>query len=88
MNTTEFLNGINKLELAYNQKFSKDKLNLWYQKLKDMDYQEYITRIDELIEVNSFLPNIAEILNKPKFAYTNYDQRDYKDIDFDSLYAN
>ena len=88
MNTTEFLNGINKLELAYNQKFSKDKLNLWYQKLKDMDYQEYITRIDELIEVNSFLPNIAEILNKPKHSYTNYDQRDYKDIDFNSLYAN
>ena len=88
MNTEEFLKGITKLELAYNQKFSKDKLNLWYQKLKSMNYKEYISRIDELIEINNYMPNIAEILNKNKRQYANYDQREYVDIDFSKLYAN
>lgn len=88
MNKNEFLKGIEKLEFAYNQTFSKEKLVLWYEKLEGMDYQEYIDRIDSLIETNKFLPNIAEILNIPKHNYANYDQRNYKDIDFESLYAN
>lgn len=88
MNIEEFLKGIQKLELAYNQKFTKEKLNLWYQKLGNMNFKEYIARIEELIEINSYMPNIAEILNKSKRQYTNYEQREYTDIDFDSLYAN
>lgn len=88
MDKAEFSKGIKKLEFAYNQTFSTEKLLLWYEKLEGMDYQEYIDRIDELIEINKFLPNIAEILNIPKHPYANYDQRSYKDIDFDSLYAN
>ena len=88
MNIEEFLNGITKLELAYNQKFSKEKLDLWYQKLRNMNYQEYISRIEELIEVNNYMPNIAEISNKNKKQFLNYDQREYTDIDFSKLYAN
>lgn len=88
MNIEEFLKGITKLELAYNQKFSKEKLDLWYQKLRNMNYQEYISRIEELIEVDNYMPNIAEILNKNKKQFLNYDQREYTDIDFSKLYAN
>lgn len=89
MNKQEFYEGIKKIENAYNTKFERDKLNLWYSKLKEMEYQEYIDRIDELITTKKYIPNIAEILDEqPKCTYTNYDQRDYKNIDFDSLYAN
>jgi hypothetical protein len=89
MNKQEFYEGIKKIENAYNTKFERDKLNLWYSKLKEMEYQEYLDKIDELITTKKYIPNIAEILEQqPKFAYQNYDQRDYKDIDFDSLYAN
>lgn len=89
MNKQEFYEGIKKIEDAYNTKFERDKLSLWYSKLNEMEYQEYIDKIEELITTKKYIPNIAEILDKqPKFAYTNYDQRDYKDIDFESLYAN
>ncbi len=89
MNKQEFYEGIKKIENAYNTKFERDKLNLWYSKLNEMEYKEYLERIDELITTKKFIPNIAEILDEqPRFGYTNYDQRDYKDIDFDSLYAN
>lgn len=89
MNKQEFYEGIKKIEDAYNTKFERDKLSLWYSKLNEMEYQEYIDKIEELITTKKYIPNIAEILDKqPKFSYTNYDQRDYKDIDFDSLYTN
>ena len=89
MNKQEFYEGIKKIENAYNTKFEKDKLTLWYSKLNQMEYNEYLDRIDELITTKKYIPNIAEILDEqPKNTYTNYDQRDYKDIDFDSLYAN
>lgn len=89
MNKQEFYEGIKKIEDAYNTKFERDKLSLWYSKLNEMEYQEYIDKIEELITTKKYIPNIAEILDKQtKCTYTNYDQRDYKDIDFDSLYAN
>lgn len=89
MNKQEFYEGIKKIEDAYNTKFERDKLSFWYSKLSEMEYQEYIDKIEELITTKKYIPNIAEILDKqPKCTYTNYDQRNYKDIDFDSLYAN
>lgn len=88
MKTDEFLDGIKKLELAYNKKFSKDKLNLWYEKLKVMNYTEYMSRIDVLIENNDYMPNVAEILNKNKKTFANYEQREYGERDFSYLYAN
>lgn len=89
MNKNEFMEGIHILQNNYNQKFSTEKLRLYYEHLQDMDKQEYLDNIDKLLNTNEFVPNIAQIRGEEsRKAYQNYDQRDYKDIDFDSLYAN
>lgn len=85
MNISDFLTGIKKLQLAYNQKFDKDKLEIWYTSLKVMTNETYQERIDELIKIKRFMPNVAEILNKKE---TNYEERDYTGFDFESLYVN
>ena len=90
MNKTEFMEGIHRLQEAYNTKFDTEKLKFWYENLKDMNKEEYLKNVDFQIKSNQFIPNIAQIRNEEsnKFAYANYNQRYYKDIDFESLYAN
>ena len=90
MDKRQFSIGIEKLEMAYNQKFSKEKLMLWYSKLKEMQADKYMQRIDKLIEIKEYMPSIAEILDKKQVNsnYTNYQQREYTDIDFSKFYAN
>lgn len=86
MDKKEFLEGIDKLEYAYNTKFENEKLKIWYDALKDMNFNTYITRIDKLIKTNKYLPNIAEISDKK--TDLGYEQRDYTGYDFNKLYAN
>lgn len=89
MNKQEFYEGIKKIELAYNTKFGKEKLAEWFEALKDMDYNSYINRIQELKKTSKYIPNIAEIRDEQnKKTYANYDQREYKEKDFSYLYAN
>lgn len=87
MNKNEFMEGIHILQNNYNQKFSTEKLRLYYENLKEMKKETYINNINELIKTNKFMPNIAEILNR-KELLGNYEQRDYSDFDFNCLYAN
>ena len=90
MNKSEFMEGIHRLQNAYNIKFETEKLRFWYEKLKDMSQEEYLKNIDFQIKTNHFMPNIAQVRNEQmsKCIVSNYEQRDYKNIDFDSLYAN
>lgn len=87
MNKIEFMEGIHILQDNYNQKFSAEKLKLYYENLKNMNHKKYINKINELIKTNKFIPNIAEILDK-KQALSDFEQRDYSDFDFSTLYAN
>ena len=61
MNKTEFMEGIHILQNNYNQKFSTEKLRLYYEHLQDMDKQEYLDNISKLLKTNEFMPNIAQI---------------------------
>lgn len=88
MDKKEFANGIKKIELAYNTKFTNEKLDLWYSKLKDMDYSTYIAKIENLIETSKFVPSIADIKGTASRQFANYEQREHKDLDYNSLYAN
>lgn len=90
MDKKQFLSGIEKLEMAYNQKFDTKKLILWYSKLNSMSVDKFLQRIDTLIQTKEYMPNIAEILDKKQVSnnYTNYKQRNYSDIDFNQFYAN
>lgn len=89
MTKLEFLNGIEKIESAYNTKFDNNKLKDWYFSLNDIDYNRYICRIEELRKTSKYIPSIADIRNEDNFfGYKNYDQRNPEDIDFNSFYAN
>lgn len=90
MDKKQFINGIEKLEMAYNQKFDTKKLVLWYSKLNPMTEDKFLQRIDTLIQTKEYMPNIAEILDKKQVSnnYTNYEQRNYEEIDFNQFYAN
>lgn len=84
----EFMEGIHILQNNYNKKLSTEQLRLYYENLKDMDKQRYISNIKEAIKSNSFMPNIAQIRNETNRAFADYKQRELTNIDFDSLYAN
>lgn len=87
MDKQEFILGIKKLEMAYNQKFTVEKIQLWWDKLKNMEASKYLDKIDKLITTKEFMPNIAEILDKRQ-TLSNFKQRNYRDYDFEKLYAN
>ena len=87
MNRKEFIEGIKNLELSYNQKFTEEKLNYWYEKLKDMDANKYLKNIDNITKTFNFMPNIAQIRSETiSKQYNNFQQRDYSGIDFDKLF--
>lgn len=88
MDKPEFIQGIQKIELAYNTKFTREKLELWYSKLKKMDSRRYLEKIDKLISENKYIPNIAEIIAQDSRTFADYEQRELTNIDFNSLYAN
>lgn len=88
MDKKEFLQGINKLELAYSRKFSKEQLILWYDKLKKQSFEKFNAKVNELIAKNVYMPSLAEFIEEPKKQYTNYEQRDLSSIDFSQFYAN
>lgn len=86
----EFIEGIKKIQNAYNTTFNVDKLQLWWNKLQFVDGKVFKEKVDKLIVTNKYIPSLAEIVDneKPSIKYANYDQREYKDIDFNNFYAN
>lgn len=87
MNKTEFMEGIHLLQNNYNQKFSTEKLRVYYENLKDMNKDNYISNIKALIKTNEFVPNVAQIRGT-KQMLSNFEQRDYSNYDFSKFYAN
>lgn len=87
MNKNDFIQGINQLELAYSQKFDKEKLELWWKKLNNMNANIFKERVDSLINTKKFMPSIADILEQ-KERISNFEGRDYSNFDFNSLLAN
>ena len=73
----------------YNRKLTSSQLRLYYDNLKNMSKDRYISNIKEYIKTNSFMPTISQILDKTnKNKYQNFEQRDYSNYDFSKLYAN
>lgn len=84
----DFMEGIHILQNNYNKELTREQLILFYENLKDMNKNKYISNIQEIIKTNSFIPNIAQIRNETSKQFSNYEQRDYSDYDFSKLYAN
>lgn len=83
----EFIKGVKKIQNAYNTTFNVEKLQLWWNKLQFMDGKAYLDKIDKLIVTNKYIPNLAEIIDDSSLS-ANYDQRNYKDSDFEKFYIN
>lgn len=88
MTKIEFMEGISILQDNFNRKLSVSQLKLYYKNLKDMNKERYLANINEIIKNNTFMPTIAEIRNESRKQFSNYEQRDYEDIDFNKFYAN
>lgn len=88
MNKQEFMEGIYILQNNFNRKYTTEQLKLLYENLKDMDKDKFISNIKEYIKTNSYMPTIAQLRNEPRKQYSNYEQREYSNIDFRKFYAN
>lgn len=88
MNKVEFMQGIHILQDNYNRKLTGTQLKLFYENLKDMNKDKYISNIKEYIKTNSFMPTISQIRNEQRKQFANYEQRNYSNLDFSKFYAN
>lgn len=88
MTKIEFMEGISILQDNFNRKLSVSQLKLYYKNLKNMNKERYLANINEIIKNNTFMPTIAEIRNESRKQFSNYEQRDYEDIDFNKFYVN
>jgi hypothetical protein len=88
MNKIEFMEGVHILQDNYNRTLSETQLKLFYENLKDMSKDKYISNIKEYIKTNSFMPTISQIRNETNKQFVNYEQRNYSDLDFNKFYAN
>lgn len=88
MTKAEFMEGIHILQDNYNKKLTTEQLKLFYENLKDMSKDRYISNIKSHIKNNQFMPNIAQLRGENKTTYANFEQRDYSNFDFEQLLVN
>lgn len=61
MNKQEFINEMEKIEIAYKKKFSQDEYRLWFKEFMTTDLKEFEKAIDKTIKEVKFIPKIADI---------------------------
>lgn len=64
MDIQEFQEEIKKIEKSYNMNFDSEKVKLYWDEFKDVDYTKFSSAINSLIKTNKYIPNIAEIHEK------------------------
>lgn len=84
----DFMEGIHILQNNFNRKMTSEQLKLFYENLKDMSKEKFLSNIKQCIKENSYMPTIAQLRNESKKQFCNYDQRDYSNMDFSQFYAN
>lgn len=84
MNISEFSKEIKKIEVAYNKKFNKSEIIMWFEEFKNISAEEFKRTIEEIIKTNKFVPKIADI--KAKISENTY--RYYADDPYVHLYKN
>ena len=62
MNKEQFVKGITYLGMAYKKEFNQQELELYYDFLKEYDYETFRMTIKEIIKSNKFMPSISEII--------------------------
>lgn len=72
MNKQDFYENIQKIETAYNKKFSKKELTLWYEEFKKVNIKEFEKAIDKTIKEVSFTPKIADVRSRIEVNPNDY----------------
>lgn len=64
-----------KIQTAYNKKFAKEELRLWFKEFITTDVEEFKRAVDKTIQEVKFTPKIADIRSRiavnPNDYYTN-----------------
>lgn len=84
----EFMEGIRILQNNYHKNLTGSQLKLFYENLKDMSKNQFISNINKHINQSDYMPNIAQIKYANKREISNYEQRDYTNVDINKFYAN
>lgn len=75
MNKQEFYKSIQKIETAYNKKFDREELTLWFKEFMNTDIKEFEKAVDKTIKEVIFTPKIADVRSRiainPNDYYTN-----------------
>lgn len=68
MKKQEFLKLVNKLEVCYQKRMSKEQLEVWIEFFINWDKEEFSKAINNSISICKFFPTIADIneAKKPK----------------------
>lgn len=75
MNKQEFYKSIQKIETAYNKKFDREELTLWFKEFMNTDIKEFEKAVNKTIKEVIFTPKIADVRSRiainPNDYYTN-----------------
>ena len=55
MNKQEFYKYMQKIETAYNKKFTQEEARMWYEEFQNVSVEEFEKAIDQIIKTNKFL---------------------------------
>ena len=64
MNKQEFYKSIQKIETAYNKKFDREELTLWFKEFMNTDIKEFQKAVDKTIKEVIFTPKIADVRSR------------------------
>ena len=64
MTKQEFYKIMQKIEMTYNKRFTKEELQLWFDEFKDISIIKFANSINEHIKKDKFPPRIADIWDK------------------------
>ena len=82
MNKQEFYKNMQKI--AYNKKFSKEELMLWFKEFMTTETSEFGKAVDKTIKEIKFIPKIADIRARIKVNPNDY----YTNDPYAYLYKN
>ena len=87
MNKKEFFGEFIKLCMYFKDKTYENKriTSLWYEEVKHMSLQQFVSKCDELIKTYRFMPRIAEINIESKVGHKG---RKYTEELLNSFYNN
>ena len=61
MDKQTFVNLVEKIEIAYNKRFSQKEYEMWFKEFMATDIEEFEKAIDKTIKEVRFIPKIADV---------------------------